>query len=120
MASALAHELNQPLSAVINWTPQAARRTAGNPHQNETPHAKVLDYMEQCDRPPGRPGRPDHPPVALADHVDADHVLPVRNRKAGSAGLVENRTSRHPAQVDVTVLRSDGAGFGQIDPNSPV
>jgi two-component system, LuxR family, sensor kinase FixL len=44
MASALAHELNQPLSAVINWT-QAARRTLAT--QREAP-TKVLDYMDNA------------------------------------------------------------------------
>jgi two-component system sensor kinase FixL len=44
MASALAHELNQPLSAVINWT-QAARRTmaAGGAASD-----KVLGYMDNA------------------------------------------------------------------------
>jgi two-component system, LuxR family, sensor kinase FixL len=44
MASALAHELNQPLSAVINWT-QAARRTLAS--QNEA-LTKVLGYMDNA------------------------------------------------------------------------
>ena len=45
MASALAHELNQPLSAVINWT-QAARRTLAG---GAVPvPGKVLDYMDNA------------------------------------------------------------------------
>jgi two-component system sensor kinase FixL len=51
MASALAHELNQPLTAVINWT-QAARRLLNN--QAGDPPPKVLEFMnnaiEQADR----------------------------------------------------------------------
>ena len=44
MASALAHELNQPLSAVINWT-QAARRTLTTGGDTSS---KVLGYMDNA------------------------------------------------------------------------
>ncbi len=45
MASALAHELNQPLSAVINWT-QAARRMITTSGSQVPPN--VLDYMDNA------------------------------------------------------------------------
>jgi two-component system sensor kinase FixL len=45
MASALAHELNQPLSAVINWT-QAARRTIAT--GGAAASDKVLGYMDNA------------------------------------------------------------------------
>jgi two-component system sensor kinase FixL len=44
MASALAHELNQPLSAVINWT-QAARRMLAT-HGEAS--GKILEYMDNA------------------------------------------------------------------------
>ena len=45
MASALAHELNQPLTAVINWA-QAARRTLQAPDADVPP--KALEFMEKA------------------------------------------------------------------------
>lgn len=45
MASALAHELNQPLTAVINWT-QAARRTMQTQGVDVPP--KVLEFMDNA------------------------------------------------------------------------
>ncbi|MDB5397591.1 MAG: nitrogen fixation protein FixL [Rhodospirillales bacterium] len=45
MASALAHELNQPLSAVINWT-QAARRLIQTQAGAASP--KVLEFMDNA------------------------------------------------------------------------
>ncbi len=45
MASALAHELNQPLTAVINWT-QAARRMLRT-HKGDLPE-KVIGFMDNA------------------------------------------------------------------------
>ena len=45
MAAALAHELNQPLTAIINWT-QAARRLLDRPDEPVNP--KALEFMEKA------------------------------------------------------------------------
>jgi|HubBroStandDraft_1064217.scaffolds.fasta_scaffold00025_45 two-component system sensor kinase FixL len=45
MAAALAHELNQPLTAVINWT-RAARRMLGA--GSETGQARALDFIDNA------------------------------------------------------------------------
>jgi two-component system sensor kinase FixL len=45
MASALAHELNQPLAAIINWT-QAARRMIAK--QTDNPPPKVMEFMDNA------------------------------------------------------------------------
>ncbi|GGF43621.1 sensor protein FixL [Aliidongia dinghuensis] len=45
MAAALAHELNQPLTAVINWT-QAAFRLLNQPDGSANP--KALEFMEKA------------------------------------------------------------------------
>jgi two-component system sensor kinase FixL len=54
MAAALAHELNQPLTAVINWT-QAARRLL----DTETPsgRAKAMDFMDKSMAQANRAGQ---------------------------------------------------------------
>jgi len=54
MASALAHELNQPLTAVINWT-QAARRMLQNQGVDIPP--KVLEFMENAIAQANRAGQ---------------------------------------------------------------
>lgn len=54
MASALAHELNQPLTAVINWA-QAARRTMQASGVEIPP--KALDFMERAVAQANRAGQ---------------------------------------------------------------
>jgi two-component system sensor kinase FixL len=54
MASALAHELNQPLTAVINWT-QAARRMMRAPGAESSP--KVLEFMDNAIAQASRAGQ---------------------------------------------------------------
>ena len=54
MAAALAHELNQPLTAVINWT-QAARRLLDT--RTETDWTKALGFMDNSIEQASRAGQ---------------------------------------------------------------
>ena len=53
MASALAHELNQPLAAIVNWT-QAARRLL---QAQETPAPKAVEFTEKAIEQANRAGQ---------------------------------------------------------------
>ncbi len=57
MASALSHELNQPLTAVINWT-QVARRLARQ--MTEEPPPKLLEAMDKAIEQANRAGKIIH------------------------------------------------------------
>jgi two-component system sensor kinase FixL len=85
MASALAHELNQPLTAVINWA-QAARRILQTDGGDVPP--KALDFMEKAIDQAGRAGQIIRRLRSFIEKSDTDRQLEDANKVVEEATLL--------------------------------
>ena len=83
MASTLAHELNQPLSAIANYLQglAPAARDASERRQAPTDPRRARQG-----RRPGAAGRPDHPPPARVRRPRRDRAAAREPRQAGRGG----------------------------------
>lgn len=85
MAAALAHELNQPLTAVINWT-QAARRMLEQP--GAAAGQKALDFMEKSIGQANRAGQIIRRLRDFVSKGDTDHRLEDINKVVEEASAL--------------------------------
>jgi len=85
MASALAHELNQPLTAVINWS-QAARRTLQI--QSGEGSQKVIEFMDKAIEQAARAGQIIRRLRSFIEKSDSDRELEDANKVVEEATLL--------------------------------
>jgi len=96
MASALAHELNQPLTAVINWT-RAARRTI-QPDAGVPP--KALEFMDNAIGQANRAGQIIRRLRGFLEKGETDHRLEDINKVVEEAtALAMVGTKEHGVRV---------------------
>ena len=102
MASGIAHELNQPLTAVMNYT-RAARRRLDRPEADPAPIADLVDKAGQA----GGAGGRDHQ-AAAALHQEGRQRPPPRAHQRScrrSRGAGADRRERPAHRVDLLLGR---------------
>ena len=116
MASALAHELNQPLSAIANYMKGSRRLLERRP---TTAAAKVRDAVDKA-ADAGAARRRDHPPPARLRRPRRDRAAGREHRQAGRGGerpgAGRRQGARRPRPLPVRSRRRPGACRPGPDP----
>ena len=117
MASALAHELNQPLAAISNYMKGSRRLLAGSADPNKAEDREGAGPRRRA----GAARRPDHPAaarfrLARRDAKSASRACRKLIEEAGALGLAGAREQGVLLRFELDPQERSGAGRSRADP----